>query len=306
MQFSVVIPVYNKANTIRAAVESIYAQTVQDFEIVIVDDGSNDALEDALLNLHTPKLRLIRQENGGVSAARNTGIANAQGEYVCFLDADDLWKPHHLETVQGLIEKYPQSHMFATSHELVDFDGTVEHSNETLKQMDADFETDDFLGLLNATSYEVINTNSICVKKTAFEQENIHFEPGVRIGEDTDVWYRLGLCGKVAVSQQETTVYRREYSTATKESSYVQNWIFSLREQEILSDNRISEKAKRSYIQLLDRYKMTGSRECMAAGDRKSARRMLREVREKSGKRYMLTHIFTYLPYFVCRRVLRK
>lgn len=306
MRFSVIIPIYNKADTIRAAVESVFSQTFYDFEIVVVDDGSTDEPENVLSDLIGEKLRLIHQENGGVSVARNTGIANAKGQYVCFLDGDDLWKPHHLETMYEMILKYPHARAFVTSHESIEPDGTVIHSSKFLRTFNADFETDDFLGLLNHTSYEVVNTNSICVNRSVFDEEDIHFVPGVRIGEDTDVWYRIGLRYKVAVSQTETTMYRREYSTATKESSHIQKWVFSLREKEILFDVRISKKGKESFIHLIDRYKMTCCREYMVAGNRNDAKKVLSEVKNKHGARYIMTRIFTILPYFLCRWGLRR
>lgn len=306
MKFSVIIPVYNKAETVGEAVKSVYAQTMDDYEIIIVDDGSEDALQAALSAFQSPKLRLICQENGGVSAARNTGILHAQGEYVCFLDADDLWKPNHLKTVEDLIVTYPKSDIFVTSHELVDFTGSIIHSSQTLKAFKSHFETDDLLGLLNTTSYEVIHTNSVCIKRSLFKQDNIYFETGVRIGEDTDVWYRFGVKHTVAISQKETTVYRREYSTATKNGNYVHDWIFSRRERELMEDSGISDKVKESIICLIDRYKMTGSREYMVVGNRKEAKRMLSEIRSKRGKRYILSRILTFLPYSLCRLVLKK
>ena len=116
MKFSVIIPVYNKANTIRAAVESVLAQTFSDFEIVIVDDGSHDTPEKVLADLMDKQLHLIHQENGGVSVARNTGIRAAKGDYLCFLDADDLWLPNHLEEMSILIDQFPTADMFVTSH----------------------------------------------------------------------------------------------------------------------------------------------------------------------------------------------
>lgn len=305
MKFSVIIPVYNKAATVRLAVESVYAQTYTDFHIIIVDDGSKDAPEDALQSLTGSQHFLIHQENGGVSRARNTGLAYAKGEYVCFLDADDLWKPNHLETLYQLIEKYPDSDMFVTSHELITPNEKVIHSSEALNTYDPDFETDDFLGILNRTSYSIINTNSVCVCRSVLEQEKIRFEPGIRIGEDTDVWYRLGLKHKVAVSQKETTVYRREFSTATATGSHIQNWIFSRREADILADEQITEKVKMSVVQLMDRYKMTSSREYMVARKRADARKVLAKVKDKCCNRYILTRIFTFLPYCVCERILR-
>lgn len=306
MKFTIIIPVYNKADTIAAAVKSIYAQTIYDYEIIVVDDGSNDVPESALAELKSSRLRFIRQENGGVSAARNTGLSNAHGDYVCFLDADDLWKPEHLETISYLIDKYPEASVFVTSHEVITVEGNVIHSSDALGGYSLDFATDDLLGLLNQTAYSVLHTNSVCAKRSMMEQEGIHFEPGVKIGEDTDVWYRLGLKHTVAVSKTETTMYRREYSTATRESSHIQNWVFSLREQEILLDDKISEKVKASFIHLIDRYKMTCCREYMASKDRSKAKSVLSEVKNKYGKRYVLTRIFTVLPYCICGWILKR
>ena len=306
MRFSVIIPVYNKADTVRAAVECVLAQTFQDFEIVLVDDGSNDEPEKVLADLICDQIHIIRQENGGVSVARNTGLSNAHGDYICFLDADDLWKPHHLETIHEMIIKYPNSRAYITSHESIDPNGMVIHSSRFLKAFERDFETNDFLEVLNHTSYEVVNTNSICVKRVVFDEDNIHFVPGIRIGEDTDVWYRVGLIHKVAISQTETTVYRREYSTATKESSHIQKWVFSLREKELLLDERISPRGKASLVHLIDRYKMTCCREYMAVGNRNEAIKVLSEVRDKHGNRYILTRVFTFLPYYLCRWILKR
>ena len=95
--FSVIIPAYNAEAFIRNSICSVLAQTVEDFEIVVVDDGSIDHTAAKIKSIDDFRIRYIYQENAGVSAARNTGIQNARGEYICFLDADDLWKQNHLE-----------------------------------------------------------------------------------------------------------------------------------------------------------------------------------------------------------------
>ncbi len=96
---SVVIPAYNAAGTLEATVKSVFEQSVQDFEIIIVDDGSKDTTLQVAQSIASRDLRvrLISQHNSGASAARNTGVKAAIGEYVAFLDADDLWMPHKLE-----------------------------------------------------------------------------------------------------------------------------------------------------------------------------------------------------------------
>src|SRR5690606_27294669 len=90
--FSVVIPLYNKEANIRQTLESVLNQTCTDFGIVIGNDGSKDNSRDVVLSMDDARIRLIDQENAGVSAARNRGIKEARGEWIAFLDADDLWR----------------------------------------------------------------------------------------------------------------------------------------------------------------------------------------------------------------------
>jgi glycosyltransferase involved in cell wall biosynthesis len=94
---SVVIPAYNAARTLKATVESVFEQTVQNFEIIIVDDGSRDDTTAVARSIEDARVKVVTQANGGAAAARNTGIKAARGEYVAMLDADDLWMPHKLE-----------------------------------------------------------------------------------------------------------------------------------------------------------------------------------------------------------------
>ena len=101
--FSVVIPVYNRAARVGEAIASVRVQSFQDFEILVVDDGSTDNPRAVVNALHDPRIRFIRQINAGGGAARNTGIDHAQGQFVAFLDSDDLFLPHHLESMHALL-----------------------------------------------------------------------------------------------------------------------------------------------------------------------------------------------------------
>ena len=125
MKFSVIIPLYNKAPYIRKALESVLAQTYADYELIIVDDGSTDGsaeIAEAILQDPASRLiasspnRLIRQANSGVSAARNNGVAQASGDYIAFLDADDWWEPTYLECMAQLIEDYPEAGLYASNY----------------------------------------------------------------------------------------------------------------------------------------------------------------------------------------------
>ncbi|HSR58560.1 MAG TPA: glycosyltransferase family A protein, partial [Candidatus Binataceae bacterium] len=101
---SVIIPVFNAAKTVGQAIDSVLAQTMRDFEIVAVDDGSRDASL-AILKNYGDKLRILEQQNRGPSAARNLGIANSSGEYLGFLDADDWWQPEFLARMLPPLER---------------------------------------------------------------------------------------------------------------------------------------------------------------------------------------------------------
>ena len=96
---SVVIPLYNKEKQIARTLQTVLNQTYQNFEIVIVNDGSTDGSVDEVLRISDSRIRLVSQENGGVSAARNRGIDEAKGEYIAFLDADDLYCPELIENI---------------------------------------------------------------------------------------------------------------------------------------------------------------------------------------------------------------
>lgn len=101
--FSVVIPVYNRAAALEAALRSVLAQSEQDFEIVVVDDGSKDDPGAVVSGIADPRIRLLHQDNRGGGAARNTGIDNANGAFIAFLDSDDIFLSHHLAAMRALL-----------------------------------------------------------------------------------------------------------------------------------------------------------------------------------------------------------
>lgn len=121
---SVVVPVYNGAATVAAALESILAQSFTDFEIVAVDDGSTDDSV-AMIERYAPRVRMLRQQNRGPSAARNQGVRNSTGGYLAFLDADDLWRPEFLERTVAMLDSHPECVLVYTELELADSRGVA-------------------------------------------------------------------------------------------------------------------------------------------------------------------------------------
>lgn len=122
---SVVIPLYNKEREVARAVRSVLAQRRQPLELIVVDDGSTDRSAAEVEAFRDPLVRLIRQPNGGVCAARNRGIAEARGEYVALLDADDEWEPGFLSEIVSLITRYPGCGIYCTAFHILGRKGLV-------------------------------------------------------------------------------------------------------------------------------------------------------------------------------------
>src|SRR5215468_6433390 len=107
---SVILPTYNRADTIGRAIDSVVNQTLSDWELIVVDDGSTDNSTELILERYSrePRLKLIRQENQGFPGARNTGLRASAGKYIAFLDSDDEYLPHHLELEAAFLEAHPE------------------------------------------------------------------------------------------------------------------------------------------------------------------------------------------------------
>src|SRR6185436_3865509 len=105
LKLSIIIPLYNKAPYVRRALDSIAAQSLSDFEVIVIDDGSTDDGAAIVADYADPRCRLLKKANAGPGAARNTGIGQAQGEFIAFLDADDEWLPTYLEESVRLLEE---------------------------------------------------------------------------------------------------------------------------------------------------------------------------------------------------------
>ena len=203
---SVVIPLYNKENQIRATLESVLAQTFSDFEIVIVNDGSSDRSVEEASAVNDPRIRLIHQPNAGVSAARNRGIEKAKGEFIAFLDADDRWKPEYLQTQYELTHHYPECSVFACNYEFVDAQGQVRPT--IIRKLPFPGEH----GILGnyfkvaSCSHPPICSISIMVRKTAIQSIG-GFPLHITHGEDLLTWAKLACQYKIAYSRKSLALY---------------------------------------------------------------------------------------------------
>lgn len=203
---SVIIPLYNKATSIATALDCVLAQTFQDFEVVVVDDGSTDNGAAIVEQYVDSRIRLIRQENAGVSAARNRGIREARGEYVAFLDADDEWLPEYLSVQHSLAQKYHQCDVFATNYIFIGTSGNrIPTILRRLPSNAPDFEMSNYFEVAYS-SHPPLWTSAVMVRKKAVESVG-GFPVGVKSGEDLLTWARLAVKHKIAYTIHPLAIY---------------------------------------------------------------------------------------------------
>lgn len=184
MTISVVIPAYNAAKYIQRALASVLNQTCDVSEIIVVDDGSNDDTKSKIFELKDVRIKYFYQNNSGPATARNTGIINARGEYVAFLDADDQWCPTHLERGIQQLAIMENPTWFMCSYEIVG-------KSQVIRRMRFNkFGEIPFFELFNANSY--IQTSGLIIKRDILFQVGL-FVDNWKFGEDLNLWFKIGL-----------------------------------------------------------------------------------------------------------------
>lgn len=218
--FSVVIPLYNKQNYVQETIKSVLEQSFQDFEIVVVNDGSTDKSATVVESIEDKRIRLIHQENAGVSVARNRGIKEAKADYIAFLDADDIWLPEFLQTMHDMIIDFPNAGMYATGFKHVDNLGNQKPieikglpSNEYVGIIPNYFKSI-FLGI-NPTC-----SSALCIPRKIFFENNIWFPAGEKYGEDAHVWIRIAMIYDIAYTTEVCASYNIETENNTINEAY--------------------------------------------------------------------------------------
>jgi glycosyltransferase involved in cell wall biosynthesis len=191
MSISVVIPLFDKASTVGRSVASALSQTRPADEIVVVDDGSTDGSSAVVEDLRAQQLRLIRQTNAGVSAARNRGIDATSGDLIAFLDADDEWDPGFLAAIERLAQDNPEAGAYATSYLFVNEKGrsVAAHSFNSLTP----YKGGPLRYFLSVVSGDApLNASSTAVRRSALDKVG-QFLVGAAWGEDAEMWTRIYL-----------------------------------------------------------------------------------------------------------------
>jgi glycosyltransferase involved in cell wall biosynthesis len=252
------MPLYNKAPYVKKALESVLSQTYTDYEIIVVDDGSTDNSADIVrelvisnCKLVNDQFRLISQANAGVAAARNNGVAKSKGEYVCFLDADDWWKPTFLEEMDNLIAEYPDAGIYASNY--IYYKPGKTHIALNLERGYIDYPE----AYLQSGSMPVTSITT-CMPRKVFDEMG-GFPVGIKLGEDFLLWAKTALHYKVAFCERALAYYNNDvpvHLRATRNLHAPQyHKIFNLGEIEREVRGK-SEEVRGGWKALLDKHRV--------------------------------------------------
>lgn len=185
MKFSIIIPLYNKQNYIRRTLESVLSQTYEDYEVIVVNDGSTDDSLQEVLKVADPRIRVIDKENGGVSSARNRGIQEAHNEWICFLDADDIMYSNCLEEYRRLHEEFPDILVLCGAMDL----NIRKYPSQERRYVVSNYYKAYVYSEMR-TGIALACTGCICINKKCLDDVGV-FNTQYTHGEDLNLWDRL-------------------------------------------------------------------------------------------------------------------
>ena len=246
------MPLYNKAPYVRKAVESVVGQTYMDWELIVVDDGSTDSGGDIVTSIADPRIRLVRQENAGVSAARNRGVvlsgeAAFRSPYICFLDADDWWEPTFLEEMAALIERHPDAGIYGTGYWIVK-NGHRRLAPIGVEEGFAEGEIN-YCQVYARTLCMPLTSITVCIPRRVFDETG-GFPLGITLGEDFLLWLRIAMNHKTVLLNKPLANYNQDVDVAHRGTHHLhppeRHMLWQLGEYEPL------EKSNPDYKQLID------------------------------------------------------
>ena len=284
------IPLYNKESYITKSIQSVLSQTISDFELIIVNDGSTDSSLDVVNGITDSRIRIINQENAGVSIARNNGVAAANSDIVAFLDADDEWLPRYLETILSLSEKFPNAGMFGTAFSVYADEKHIH--DEIHKQNEGDRLFHSYFCEYMVAKHSIIMTSCFAAKKEALLKVG-GYQPHMRIGEDHDLYGKIALSFPVAYSPLVCSIC----NIGTENNTDKVNYIIDVPLEQYLRENTVSSPLLNSecFTAYMDHWRIrTGGRN-IYSGFRKEGRLQIKQVSSRENR--LLKFLFLIVSY---------
>jgi len=297
MKFSVVIPLYNKARYVHGAVHSVLAQTLPPHEVIVVDDGSSDNSAAIVEAIADPRVRLVRQPNSGVSAARNRGIALATGDWIAFLDADDWYHPEMLAALKQAHEACPEAGLLGAQSRTIQ---NVLSDPEPWPVNDSFFEVevvDDLRQRWMRTA--PFNSSSVAIRASVLRGMGTCFIEGESHGEDLDMWFRVADRTPVAVVNAPFAAIRVLPDSLSRRTPSATPPAFLTRMRDAARAGRLPRP--KTALWFVGQQEVTMAREMLGAGGRMAALRLLWDARQVAlTRRWQLTLLMAlFMPSHV-------
>jgi glycosyltransferase involved in cell wall biosynthesis len=298
MKFSIVIPLYNKERHISRAINSVLSQTINEFELIVVDDGSTDSSYIEAKKFNDNRIKLVSQSNSGVSAARNKGISLAQYDYIGFLDADDSWEPNFLKCICKLISDYPEAGAYATSYHIIE-----DASGKKILPRSVLGFADNWEGIIDdyfkyALKAPIISASSVVIPKRVFKNVGT-FKVGVKRGEDLDMWCRIALEYEIAFSNKVCATYYRDADNRACNRKVLHKESFTFYSEEILNQVKNEMNYSIYFEEYMINRIINKARYFIEENKRKDARDILYKYRHtKYNKKLLIkTYILSWIPW---------
>jgi glycosyltransferase involved in cell wall biosynthesis len=278
MNFSVVIPLYNKALHIERALRSVLAQTCQDFEIIVVNDGSTDNGGEIVEGIGDARIRLIDQLNQGVSVARNVGIEAARQRYIAFLDADDEWLPEYLWNIRVLINNFPDCGAYASAIKTV-----RPHGQMFFPKLDK-LPPEPWIGILPnffelfQDGLTAFHPSSIVLPKEVL-QEVSGFPVGVVLFEDICCWVNVAIRYPIAFSPKRLTIYHQEAINRSNVHKNLSEVPFANIIQKAITNGLISPELQQEVLEFVAQWQIHIASVNIINGNSEYAKRLLSACR---------------------------
>jgi glycosyltransferase involved in cell wall biosynthesis len=237
---SVIIPTYNRGWILKETIDSVWAQDFRDFELIVVNDGSNDNTHD-ILDLYKEDIIVLQQENKGVSSARNKGIASASGQFIAFLDSDDLWLPQKLSTQVDFFNANPDALICQTEEKWIR-NGIRVNPKKRHKKLSGDiFEHSLYLCL--------VSPSAVMIKRSLFAKIGM-FDETLPACEDYDMWLRISCRYPVYLIDAPLIIKRGGHADQLSKSYGLDRYrIQSLKK--IIENNFLTDEQKKAAIKVI-------------------------------------------------------
>ncbi len=276
--FSIIMPLYNKAQSVEKSIQSVLAQTECAFELIIINDGSTDKSQEIAESITDARIRVIHQDNAGVSAARNRGIQEAKYEHIAFIDADDLWTPVFLTSIQSLINQYPNAGAYATAYQ---FQTGSENRPARIHGLKSNpMLIDDYFAVASKGDLPV-SASGICIPRSVIAQVG-NFPEDQQQGEDQDLWARIALAFAIAVHPHPCVYYvLSAENRASMQHIPDQELAYSKNLQQKLDHNQVPNKMCASIARYISGHLLHLAQLNVEAGRSEIASKLLADPRSK-------------------------